>query len=103
MHFDFCQKGTVFCDEYDCFDWCMKRKAEGKSKHFGFSFHGSPELLEKILDDHPEVEFVQIQLNYLDRTVPFCHSISFVFFITSQRISRFFSTSPHSSEWLHPG
>jgi predicted aldo/keto reductase-like oxidoreductase len=53
--------------KYDCFDWCMKRKAEGKIKHFGFSFHGSPELLEKILDAHHEVEFVQIQLNYLDR------------------------------------
>ncbi len=60
--------------KYDCFDWCMKRKAEGKIKHFGFSFHGSPELLEKILDAHPEVEFVQIQLNYLDRTNPVVRS-----------------------------
>ena len=56
--------------KYDCFDWCMKQKAEGKIRHFGFSFHGSPEMLEKILDAHPEVEFVQIQLNYLDRTNP---------------------------------
>ena len=60
--------------KYDCFDWCMKRKAEGKIKHFGFSFHGSPELLETILDEHPEVEFVQIQLNYLDRTNPVVRS-----------------------------
>ncbi len=59
---------------YDCFDWCMKRKEEGKIRHFGFSFHGSPELLEKVLDDHPEVEFVQIQLNYLDRTNPVVRS-----------------------------
>lgn len=56
--------------KYDCFDWCMKQKAAGKIRHFGFSFHGSPETLEKILDAHPEVEFVQIQLNYLDRTNP---------------------------------
>lgn len=56
--------------KYDCFDWCMKQKAQGKIRHFGFSFHGSPEMLEKILDAHPEVEFVQIQLNYLDRTNP---------------------------------
>lgn len=56
--------------KYDCFDWCMQRKAEGKIKHFGFSFHGSPELLETILDAHPEVEFVQVQLNYLDWTNP---------------------------------
>ena len=60
--------------KYDCFDWGMKKKEEGKIKHFGFSFHGSPELLEEILDKHPEVEFVQIQLNYLDRTNPVVRS-----------------------------
>ena len=60
--------------KYDCFDWCMKKKAEGKIRHFGFSFHGSPELLETILDQHPEVEFVQIQYNYLDRTNPVVRS-----------------------------
>ena len=59
---------------YNCFDWCMKRKAEGKIKHFGFSYHGSPELLEEVLDAHPEVEFVQIQLNYIDRTNPVVQS-----------------------------
>ncbi|MBP5179643.1 MAG: aldo/keto reductase, partial [Lachnospiraceae bacterium] len=41
-------------------------KAEGKIKHFGFSFHGSPAYLTQVLDAHPEVEFVQIQLNYAD-------------------------------------
>ncbi len=60
--------------KYDCFKWGMKKKEEGKIKHFGFSFHGSPELLEEILDAHPEVEFVQIQLNYLDRTNPVVRS-----------------------------
>ena len=35
-------------------------------KHFGFSFHGTPELLDKILSEHPEVEIVQIQMNYID-------------------------------------
>ena len=52
--------------KYNCFDWAMQKKAEGKIRHFGFSFHGSPELLEQVLDEHPEVEFVQIQLNYAD-------------------------------------
>ena len=61
-------------EKYDCFDWCMKRKAEGKIRHFGFSFLVSPELLVKLLDEHPEVEFVQIQLNYLDRTNPVVRS-----------------------------
>ncbi len=60
--------------KYDCFSWGMKKKEEGKIKHFGFSYHGSPELLEEILDKHPEMEFVQIQLNYLDRTNPVVRS-----------------------------
>ncbi len=60
--------------KYGCFSWGMKKKEEGKIKHFGFSYHGSPELLEEILDAHPEVEFVQIQLNYLDRTNPVVRS-----------------------------
>jgi len=53
-------------EKYDCFEWGLQKKREGRIKHFGFSFHGSPALLEKVLDDHPEVEFVQIQLNYTD-------------------------------------
>ncbi|MCR5596227.1 MAG: aldo/keto reductase [Lachnospiraceae bacterium] len=60
--------------KYDCFKWGMKMKEEGKIRHFGFSFHGSPELLTEIVDNHPEVEFVQIQLNYLDRTNPVVRS-----------------------------
>ena len=58
----------------DCFNWAMQKKAEGKIRHFGFSFHGSPELLESVLDQHPEVEFVQIQLNYADWNNPVVQS-----------------------------
>ena len=61
-------------EKFDCFNWGLKKKEEGKIKHFGFSFHGSPELLEKVLDDHPELEFVQIQLNYLDWDNPVVRS-----------------------------
>ena len=61
-------------EKYDCFSWGVQKRNEGKIKHFGFSFHGSPELLEKVLDKHPEIEFVQIQLNYLDRTNPVVRS-----------------------------
>ncbi len=60
--------------KYDCFNWGMQKKEEGRIRHFGFSFHGSPELLEEILKAHPEIEFVQIQLNYLDRTNPVVRS-----------------------------
>ena len=41
-------------------------KKEGKIKHFGISFHDKPALLEQILTEHPEIEIVQIQLNYID-------------------------------------
>ena len=64
-------------DTYDrlhCWEWAMQKKAEGKIRHFGFSFHGSPEYLEKVLDAHPEVEFVQIQLNYADWENPVVRS-----------------------------
>lgn len=61
-------------EKFDCFSWGMQKKSEGKIKHFGFSYHGSPELLEKVLDKHPEVEFVQIQLNYVDWSNPIIRS-----------------------------
>ena len=60
--------------KYDCVAWGLQKKAEGKIKHFGFSFHGTPELLDKILTEHPEFEFVQIQLNYADLTSPVVQS-----------------------------
>lgn len=53
-------------EKYDCFNWLLDKKEKGLVKHAGFSFHDSPELLDKILTDHPEMEFVQLQINYLD-------------------------------------
>lgn len=50
----------------NAFGFIEQKKAEGKTKHIGFSFHDTPEVLDRILTDHPEVEFVQLQLNYLD-------------------------------------
>ena len=41
-------------------------KKEGKIRHMGISFHDTAETLDGILTDHPEVEIVQIQFNYLD-------------------------------------
>ena len=48
------------------FEHALQWKAEGKIRHLGFSFHDSPEVLDQILTDHPEVEFVQIIINYFD-------------------------------------
>ena len=53
-------------EQFDCFGWLLEKKAQGLVRHAGFSFHDSPELLDEILTRHPEMEFVQIQLNYLD-------------------------------------
>ena len=50
----------------DGFGFGLEMKKEGKIRTLGFSFHDSPELLEQILNEHPEVEFVQLQINYLD-------------------------------------
>lgn len=61
-------------ERLDCFNWGLQKKAEGKIKHFGFSFHGTPGLLAEVLDKHPEMEFVQIQLNYLDWNNPVVES-----------------------------
>ncbi len=61
-------------ERLDCFNWGLQKKAEGKIRHFGFSFHGSPAYLTRILDAHPEIEFVQIQLNYADWTNPVVRS-----------------------------
>jgi len=48
------------------FDHANKWLADGKIKHLGFSFHSSAKLLDRILTEHPEVEFVQIPFNYID-------------------------------------
>ena len=50
----------------DTFSFLMKKKEEGKLRHLGFSFHDKAELLDQILTEHPETEFVQLQINYLD-------------------------------------
>ena len=40
--------------------------AQGKFRHLGMSFHDSAEVLDEILTEHPEIEVVQLQLNYVD-------------------------------------
>ena len=53
-------------DEYHIWDFVAEQKAKGLIKRFGFSFHADPELLEEILTAHPEVDLVQLQINYAD-------------------------------------
>lgn len=44
----------------------QRMKDEGKIRHMGFSFHDAPEVLDEALTKHPEAEFVQLQINYVD-------------------------------------
>lgn len=57
---------TKVFDDFDMWRFVQEKKAERKIKHVGFSFHSTPEELEEILKRHPEMEFVQLQINYAD-------------------------------------
>lgn len=55
--------------KYGIFDYLKKQKANGRIKHLGFSAHGGMDVLKRFLDAYgKEMEFCQIQLNYLDWT-----------------------------------
>ena len=56
------------------FEVVRRFRDEGRVKHIGISFHGRPALLERILTEHPEIETVQIQLNYVDYDSPVIQS-----------------------------
>lgn len=51
---------------FNSFEFISEKKREGKVKKIGFSFHDSADLLDEILTAHPEVDFVQLQINYID-------------------------------------
>ena len=52
--------------KYNAFEYIQAKKEAGIVKKFGFSFHDKAVLLDEILTAHPEVDFVQLQINYLD-------------------------------------
>lgn len=57
-------------EEWNLFEYVKELKEMGKIKHYGFSFHGTAKLLDKILTEHDDVEFVQLQINYADWNNP---------------------------------
>ena len=71
-YFDFylmhAQEATNFEKFKKCraYETAFELKKEGKIKHVGISFHDRASVLEKILNTYPEIEVVQIQLNYVD-------------------------------------
>ena len=75
-YFDFYLLHSITADNYDhycrcrAFEAAQQLKAEGLVRHVGFSFHDKPELLRRVLTEHPEIEVVQIQFNYADYEDP---------------------------------
>ncbi|EDS11727.1 4Fe-4S binding domain protein [Anaerotruncus colihominis DSM 17241] len=57
---------THFFDDFDLWNWIQEKKRQGLIRHAGFSFHSTPEELDALLTAHPEMEFVQLQINYAD-------------------------------------
>lgn len=53
-------------EDWGAFEFVCQKKEEGKLKHIGFSFHDTADVLDEILTKHPEMEYVQLQINYLD-------------------------------------
>jgi len=79
-HFDFYLLHSVeerwypVYTDFGCWEWAARMREEGLIRHFGLSFHDTADLLDEILSAHPEVEFVQLQLNYLDWENPVVQS-----------------------------
>ena len=71
-YFDFylmhAQSKDIFEKYKKCraYEKALEFKAEGRIKHFGISFHDTADVLDQILTEYPQIEIVQIQLNYLD-------------------------------------
>lgn len=53
-------------EEFKAFDFLRSLRDSGQVKHIGFSFHGTAAQLDALLDANPDMELVQLQLNYLD-------------------------------------
>ena len=65
---------TEFFDRFGLWDWALERRAEGRIRRLGFSFHSTPDELDRLLLAHPEVDFVQLQINYADWDDPVVRS-----------------------------
>lgn len=52
------------------YETAFELKREGRVRHVGLSFHDSPDVLDKILTEYPDIEAVQIQFNYYDYDDP---------------------------------
>lgn len=53
-------------DRMQLWEYVRELQEKGLIRNYGFSFHGGPELLDRLLTEHPDVAFVQLQLNWAD-------------------------------------
>ncbi|MGB7969471.1 MAG: aldo/keto reductase [Methanobacterium sp.] len=60
------ERRTKYFDDFGMWDYVQELKEKGLIRHMGFSIHDKADAIDKILTDHPEIEFVQFQLNYAD-------------------------------------
>lgn len=65
---------TAKFDEYGMWDFVRDMKAQGKIRNVGFSIHDGAEALDALLSEHPDMDFVQLQVNYLDWDDPVVQS-----------------------------
>ena len=65
---------TAKFDEYGMWDFVREQKAAGRIRNWGFSMHDGPEALDALLEAHPDADFVQLQVNYLDWENPVTRS-----------------------------
>ena len=57
-------------DDYKVWEFARELKKKGLVRHYGFSFHADPKLLDELLTKHPDVDFIQLQINYMDMENP---------------------------------
>ena len=61
---------TAAFDRFGIWDYVKEQKEKGVLRHVGFSFHDKAEVLDQLLTQHPEMEFVQLQVNWADWDSP---------------------------------
>jgi predicted aldo/keto reductase-like oxidoreductase len=72
---------TKSFDDFGMWDYVRELKEKCVARHVGFSIHDTAQALDKLLTEHPEMEFVQFQLNYDDWENPAiqaraCHEVA---------------------------
>ena len=55
-----------YYDQFGLWDWIRGLKKQGVIRHWGFSYHADPVRLERLLSENPDIDFIQLQVNYAD-------------------------------------